>query len=402
MRTFGVEEELMLVDGRTRLPMAAGEGAVHHAEGHRDASPPHPPAAHAAGTSSRDAPSGPATGGHTLTVELQQEQVEVVGPPCTTLPEQLAAIRRGRALADDAARAVSGRAVALATSVSAGLPHLVPERRYRRIQQHLGLLAAEQLTCGHHVHVHVESREEGVAVLDHIRVWLPVLLALSANSPFWYGVDSGFASYRYQVWSRWPTAGPCATFGSVEAYDEQAEVLLRSGVPLDDGMLYYDARLSARFPTVEVRVGDVCLDPVHAAVLAALARALVETAGRWWRADEPPQTVSLAELRAWTWRASRFGVDGLLVSPATGEPRPSGHVAAELLELLRPVLDEYGEDDLVQSVVTAILDEGTGARRQRQAFAARHDAADVVDDALDVGTPPSAAESDPAPREPRG
>ncbi|WP_069387639.1 glutamate--cysteine ligase [Cellulosimicrobium cellulans] len=396
MRTFGVEEELMVVDGRTRLPMAAGEGAVHHAEGNRATGHEERPAPDAtARTGPSPAAPAPATGTHTLTVELQQEQVEVVGPPCTTLAEQLAAIRRGRVLADDAARAVGGRAVALATSVAAGRPHLVPERRYRRIQQHVGLLAAEQLTCGHHVHVHVEDREEGVAVLDRIRVWLPVLLALSANSPFWYGVDSGFASYRYQVWSRWPTVGPCEVFGSARAYDEQAEVLLRTGVPLDDGMLYYDARLSAAFPTVEVRVGDVCMDPVHAAVLAALVRALVETAARRWRAGEPPAAIGAAQLRAWTWRASRFGVDGLLISPATGTPRPSGHVAAELLELLRPVLDEYGEDDLVQSVVTTILDEGSGARRQRQAFARRHDAADVVDDALDVGTPPAAPEPPP-------
>ncbi|MEX5258561.1 glutamate-cysteine ligase family protein, partial [Kocuria arenosa] len=123
-----------------------------------------------------------------MTLELQQEQIEVVGPPRTTLAEQVTAIRAGRVLADEAARAVGGRAVALATSGASALPHLVPEARYRRIQQHVGLLAAEQLTCGFHVHVGIASRQEGVAVLDRIRVWLPVLLGLSANSPFWYGV----------------------------------------------------------------------------------------------------------------------------------------------------------------------------------------------------------------------
>jgi carboxylate-amine ligase len=386
MRTFGVEEELLLVDSRTRQPLAAGREAVRHSQ--------HLPERRKSSVAVRairsitaraDAPTR-----HLLTVELQQEQVEIIGPPVTTLTDQLAAIHAGRRLADTAARSVGGRAVALGTSVSPGLPHIVPDARYRRIQQHVGLLAAEQLTCGYHVHVHVEGREEGVAVLDRIRVWLPTLLALSANSPFWYGVDTGFASYRYQAWTRWPTAGACGIFGSVDAYDEQVESLLRSGVPLDDGMLYFDARLSARFPTVEVRIADVCMDPGHAAVVAALIRAIVEVAGRQWRGGIAPPAVSTAQLRAWSWRASRFGMDGELVRPVTGDLAPAADVAAELLSLVRPVLDEYGELAQVDSVVTQIVRGGGGARRQLEAFARRHEYSDVVDTALRLGTPPYA------------
>jgi carboxylate-amine ligase len=301
VRSFGVEEELLLVDARTHRPLSAGQDAVHAAQARRSAEPLVAPDL-ARSTRTPEAPVHPE-----LTVELQREQIEVVGPPCRTLAEQLTAIRQGRVLADTAARAVRGRVVALATSVFAEPPSLVPEPRYRRIQQHVGLLAVRHLTCGFHVHVEVADRDEGVAVLDRIRVWLPVLLALSANSPFWYGVDSGSASYRYQAMSRWPTAGPCEIFGSAAAYDEQARALLRSGVPLDEDMLYYDARLSAHFPTVEVRVADICMDATHAAVLAAVVRALVETAARQWRVGRPPHPVSAAQLRAWTWRASRFG-----------------------------------------------------------------------------------------------
>lgn len=360
MRPFGVEEELLVVDAVTRRPLASAEGLIARA--------------------------GP-TGRHRLTAELQQEQVEVVGPPCTTLAEQLAAIQRGRFLADEAARAVGGRVVALATPVWPGLPNLVPDERYRQIQQHAGLLADEQLTCGLHVHVQIEDREEGVAVLDRIRVWLPTLLALSANSPFWYGVDSGFASYRYLAGSRWPAAGPSEVFGSARAYEQRSHALLRSGAPLDEAMLYFDARLSATYPTVEVRVTDVCMNLAHAAVLAALTRALVETAARQWRKGELPPSVSTAVLRAWTWRASRFGVDGLLVSPADGEPVAAGPVVADLLALLRPVLGEYGELDVVRTVVDEIVAHGSGARHQRQAFARDEDPSDVVDVALGIGTP---------------
>lgn len=382
MRTFGVEEELLLVDATTMEPLAAGEEAVrrHGRSLVAGSGSPVP-----GGPSPEPADVAPR---HGLTVELQQEQIEVVGPPRSTLAEQVAAIRAGRVLADEAARAVGGRAVALATPVSSGMPHLVPDARYRRIQQHVGLLAAEQLTCGFHVHVAVESRSEGVAVLDRIRVWLPVLLALSANSPFWYGVDSGYASYRYQAWTRWPTAGASEIFGSVIEYDRQVEVLLRSGVPLDDGMVYFDARLSARYPTVEVRVADVCLDPEHAGVIAALARALVETAARQWRTGMTPAPVGVTQLRTWSWRASRFGVEEHLVSPTTQAPAPAGDVVAELLELLHPVLAEAGEDERVQAVVAGILRDGTGARRQRDTYATRQDLRDAAKAVIMLGCPP--------------
>ena len=381
MRTFGVEEELLLVDAATWQPLALGEDVVRQHERSLRHGPHRPEAAPPA------AEPADAVVRHALTVELQQEQIEVVGPPQHTLDDQIAAIRTGRTLADAAARTVGGRAVALATSVSPGLPHLVPEARYRRIQQHVGRLAAEQLTCGFHVHVGVASREEGVAVLDRIRVWLPVLLALSANSPFWYGVDTGFASYRYQAWSRWPTAGAGEIFGSAAGYDSQVRSLLNSGVPLDDGMIYFDARLSARFPTVEVRVADVCLDPVHAGVIAALVRALVETAARAWHTGGPPDPVGVTALRTWSWRAARSGVEGQLVDPATGTPAPARDVVAALLQRLEPVLAEQQEDEHVHGVVAAILAEGSGARTQLDAYAVRQQWRDVVEAALARGTP---------------
>jgi len=194
-------------------------------------------------------------------------------------------------------------------------------------------------------------------VLDRIRVWLPVLVALSANSPFWYGTDTGFASFRYQAWSRWPTAGPSEVFGSVDAYDRLLRALLSSGVPLDDGMIYFDARLSSRFPTVEVRVTDVCLEAEHAGVLAALVRALVETASRQWRA---------------------------------GAPAPAEVVVARLLRLLRPVLADLGEEEPVAAVVAGILRHGSGARPQRAAYALHGDVRDVVRAALELTHRPAA------------
>jgi len=168
--------------------------------------------------------------------------------------------------------------VALATSPVPTQPHVAESERYQRMMRTFGSTAAEQLTCGCHVHVTVGSDDEGVAALDRIRPWLAPLLALSANSPFWDGRDSGYGSYRSQVWGRWPSAGPTELFGTAKRYREVAEALLATDTVLDEGMLYFDARLSRRHPTLEIRVADVCREPDDAVLIAGLTRALVDTA----------------------------------------------------------------------------------------------------------------------------
>jgi glutamate---cysteine ligase / carboxylate-amine ligase len=359
VRTFGVEEELLVVNGGTLQPLPRGEQAVNQQRRTTDT-------------------------GHELTTELQQEQIEVNCPPQTTFLGQLETIRTGRRLADEAAARVGSRAVALPTSPVPVAPHLATEDRARRVRDKFGLTAREQLTCGFHIHVQVDSPDEGVAVLDRTRAWLPVLLALSSNSPYWDGQDTGFASYRYQAWSRWPTAGPPEHFGSAAAYTDHRRALLDSGVPLDPGMLYFDARLSEHQPTVEFRVADVCLDPAHAAVIATLVRAMVETAARSWRSGGQARPVRASVLRTWSWQASRMGVEGRLVDPATGALAPAGDVVTELLGILRPVLVEQGEDELVDAVVADILAHGSGARRQRAAHDEHGGMEDVVRMAIEA------------------
>lgn len=354
---FGVEEELLLMDASELEPVPWG-WKVAQRHGPR-----------------------PETG-HEMTAEFQQEQLEIVYPPQLTLDDQLECLRVGRSWADDAASAFGARAVALATTPGAVTPHLVPNPRFQRIAEWTGITAVQQLTGGMHVHVDVASRAEAVAVLDRIRVWLPTLLALSSDSPFWNGSDTAFHSYRNQLWSRWPNTGPPDAFGSIESYDRQRESLLRSGVPLDEGMLYSDARLCDPHSTLEIRVTDVCLYATHAAVLAALIRALVETAARQWSAGVPPLQVETAALRAWMWRASRCGLGSALVSPHTGFPVPAAEVVSELLEMVTPVLVEYGELEQVTGMVAEILRTGNGAQHQREAYVEAGDVHDVVAAAL--------------------
>jgi glutamate---cysteine ligase / carboxylate-amine ligase len=369
-RTFGVEEEFLLVDPRSGEPVPVAGPAL----------------------ASRPTPAD-ATPGPELASELQQEQLEAIGAVCSTLEEIAESVRAGRAVADAAARSVGARAVALATSPLAIVPSLVQQPRYLEMAGRFGLTLKEQLTCGFHVHVHINSAEEGVAVLDRIRVWLPVLLALSSNSPFWQGTDSGYASFRYQAWSRWPTAGPCERFGSEQEYRRYVQSLLATGVLLDEGMVYFDARLSRNHPTVEVRIADVCMDPAHATALAAAVRALVEQAAQDWYAGTPAPRRPAGQLRLAAWQASHSGVDGALLHPLLSVPCPAAEAVQALLAHIRPALARSGDEEQVTLEFNRILTTGTGARRQRKILASSQDLAAVVLDAVErthcaAATPP--------------
>jgi carboxylate-amine ligase len=240
------------------------------------------------------------------------------------------------------------------------------------------LTAAEQLTCGCHVHVSIASAEEGVAVLDRIRVWLPILLALSANSPFWQGADSGYASYRRQVFGRWPSAGPTELFGSVAAYRAAVSEMLRTGGILDEGMIYFDARLSRHYPTVEIRIADVCLLADDAVLIAMLAGALVEAAARDWQSGESPMPVRTEQLRLATWRAARSGLREDLVHPLTGRPAPADTVVRALLEHTATALSDTGDLGTVEGLLLDVCKRGNGADLQRDVHQQTGDLSKVV------------------------
>jgi carboxylate-amine ligase len=204
-------------------------------------------------------------------------------------------------------------------------------------------------------------------VLDRIRPWLPALLALSANSPFWQGQDTGYSSFRYQAWSRWPTAGPTDAFGTVAAYRRTIQQMIGTGTLLDTGMVYFDARLSEHYPTIEIRVADVCLRADDAVLVAALSRALVETEARAWRAggDVPGQRVEM--LRLASWRASRSGLEYSLLNPASGLPESAAVTVNALFDHVRDALDEQGDTATARELLDAVLARGNGAAFQRGA-----------------------------------
>jgi carboxylate-amine ligase len=357
MRTLGIEEELLVVDADSGRPSSGAERVIRRAPWRLE---------QVGGEEVRRSTDEP---GGNVGPELQRQQLEVDTPPRTRLADLERDLRAWRRAAGDAAAEEGLRIVAAGTSPVAADPTPTRDERYERIVELFGLTAKQQLTCGCHVHVAVESDEEGVAVLDRIRPWLPPLLAISANSPYWQGEDSGYASFRSQAWNRWPSAGPIDVLGSADAYHRLIEELIVTGVVLDQGMVYFDARLSAEYPTVELRVSDVCLDPGDAVLVAALARGLVETAAREWREEVPPAAVPTAMLRLAMWRAAHDGLDGDLLDPRTMRPQRADAVLRSLLDHVRPALEEHGDLDEVSSRLAEVRRRGNGARRQREVLA---------------------------------
>lgn len=259
---------------------------------------------------------------------------------------------------------------------------LSPEDATRREGPALRAAPTSPSRYGFHMHIAVESPEEGVQVLDRIRVWLPVLLALSANSPFWDARPSRFSSHRYFSCSKWPTSGPSSIFGSAEEYERQMRHLTHPAARRCAAVTNLDAQLSDTRETLDVLLADVCMDAEHAAVLATITRALVEVMARQWREGSPPAPASVAQVRAALWLAAMNGLDGKLMSPCSGRNSAVKDVVIELLELIHPVLVEHGETEHVEATVADMLHHGNGSRRQRDAYLVRQGPHDVVEAAL--------------------
>jgi carboxylate-amine ligase len=242
------------------------------------------------------------------------------------------------------------------------------------------LLVREQLICGAQVHVGVPDRDEAVSIAQRVAPALPVLLALSASSPYWMGEDSGYASTRSLIWLRWPTAGDSGVVTSAADHDALVADLIASGTITDPKMVYFDVRPSTHLPTVELRVTDSCPDVDTVVLLAGLFRALVLQARQAYRAGEPSARIRPPLHRAAMWRAARSGLEGdLLNLPRSPVPVPAAVAVERLVGDLRPHLEELGDWGQVFDLSVQQLSRGSSAARQRRAMTRRGRISDVVD-----------------------
>ncbi|MET0144629.1 MAG: glutamate--cysteine ligase [Ilumatobacteraceae bacterium] len=250
--------------------------------------------------------------------------------------------------------------------------------RFERMLDDYQQVAREQLICGSQTHVGFRDRDESIEVMNRIRPWLPVLLALSASSPFFAGGDTGYASYRAQLWSRWPTAGMPAAFGSWPEYQEVTTELVTSGAIADKAMLYWWLRPSQHAPTLEFRIADAATTTAEAVMLAGLSRGLARWTTSLVRDGAPAIDVRPEWLALSTWRASRFGLTGELLDPLSRRSIAGPDLVRRLVALVGQDIGTERERDAVLGTVERVLEVGNSADRQRRVFALHDRLEDVT------------------------
>ncbi len=353
--TMGVEEEFLLVNPRTGHASPCAEAVLARYRHH-----------------------GPLPDGVRVHRELRLTQLEAATGVCTTADElrhQLTAARRvlaGAAAAEDCALLATG------TPVGPGPATEPPAStgRYAEIDATYGAVVADYEACGCHVHVGVPDPDTAVAVVNHLGRWLPILLALSGNSPFDHGRDTGYDSWRMVLQSRFPGAGVAPHLGGHAEYRRAVEALVGCGALVDPDQTFWLARPSGRFPTVEFRVADTALTVDHAVLQALLSRALVQRALADLAGGREASPLSPQVAAAAVWAAARHGLSGDLVDAAAETRRPAWTLVDELLAHVRAPLEESGDLAEVRKLVDAVRDGGTGAAQQR-AVADRETAAAV-------------------------
>jgi carboxylate-amine ligase len=319
--------------------------------------------------------------GDDVTNEFYLSQIEIGTPVCETLTELRAELVRLRSGVVEAAHRDGSRIAAAGThpfSRWEGQP-VTPKPRYFELQDDFQQLAREHMIFGCHVHVGIADPEDAVQIMNRCRPWLAPVIALAASSPFWLGAETGYASYRTQLFTRWPMAGIPQVFTSREEFDDLVTSLVAVGMIADASKIYWDARPSSHAETLEFRVADVCPTVDETVMVAGLFRALAISCLEEHRSGTPMNAVRPELLQAARWRASRFGLDGELIDVHARKSMPARDVIERMLTNLRPALESRGDWQEVSEIVRKTLENGNSAKRQLWAFAQAGRLEDVID-----------------------
>jgi carboxylate-amine ligase len=343
--TIGVEEEYQIINPRTR-ELASKSGKL-------------------VDTNQEDAQHL-----QDLLYEMHRCQIEIATGICHTLSEVRQELTQARRTAMLAAQK-HGLAIASAGTHPFSRwqnQKVTPKDRYRNLDAELQQLIREMVTFGCHVHIGMADREAAVAVVNRARIWLPTLLSLTANSPFWLGRDTGYQSYRMELLCRLPTAGPPPHFRNYNDYRALIQQLIDTDITNDPTKIYWDIRLSERFPTVEFRVADVCSTVDEAVMLAGLIRALTQTCYQDFKAQKPYPEIRSELLKAAMWQAARYGIQGELIDFSALRPVAATESIHTFLHYLRPMLEQQNVWEMIAQQVQTILTHGNNAQRQQQIY----------------------------------
>ncbi len=347
--TLGIEEELMILDAET-LELA-----------------------NAIETMLEEAPVGE------IKPELMESVLEIATEPCRDTAEasdQLEALRRH--VSDSATE--KGLAIGSAGTHPFAMwedQRIVARPRYRDLISALRFVARQELIFGMHVHIGVDDPDRAIHVANGMRVHLPVLLALSANSPFWRGSATGLLSTRTPIFRAFPRVGIPPLYEGWDDYTRRIEFMVASRVIEDYTYLWYDVRPHPRFGTVEVRVMDSQTRIEHTLGLAALVQAMVRELVLHFDAGKELSNYPYEMLDENKWLAARHGLEGELVDLPSRDRVATGELAGRLLDRMREHAQDLGSVNEIEAI-DDLLERGSGGQRQVVVYEANHDLREVT------------------------
>ena len=311
--------------------------------------------------------------------ELMESVLEISTDPCATVTE---AGQQLRALRSQVTETAAGKDLAIGSAGTHPFAmwedqRIVARPRYRDLISALRFVARQELIFGMHVHVGVDDPDKAIHVANGMRVHIPVLLGLSANSPFWRAATTGMASTRTPIFRAFPRVGIPPTYEDWEDYERRIEFMITAGVIADYTYLWHDVRPHPNFGTVEVRVMDSQTHIAHSLGLAALVQALVRELSEHFDAGKRLSRYPYEMLDENKWLAARHGLDGELVDLPSSDRVPTRALARRLLDRMREHCADLGSlSDL--EAVQDLLTRGNGAARQVVVYEANHDLREVV------------------------
>jgi carboxylate-amine ligase len=255
---------------------------------------------------------------------------------------------------------------------------IYPDPRYRDIVEDMKMVARSNLIFGLHVHVGVEDRETAINLMNVVRYFLPHMLALSTNSPFWLGMETGLKSYRCKVFDKFPRTNIPDSFPSYGEYERYVNLLIQTNCIDNAKKIWWDVRLHPQFPTIEFRICDIPMRVDETIAIAALIQATVAKLYKLHAANTSYRMYHRALLMENKWRALRYGIEGKLIDFGKASEVPFRDLMYEYLHLVEDVVDELGSRDEI-NYIHRILETGSGADRQLRVFRETGDLTKVVD-----------------------
>src|SRR6266496_912197 len=312
--------------------------------------------------------------------EMNQSVVEVGTSVCSDIKGAKAEVKKLRRNMIRLARENGLRLASAATHPFSDwrTQEIHPDQRYKNIVEDLQLVARANLIFGLHVHIGIEDRETAIHMMNHARYFLPHILALSTNSPFWLGMNTGLKSYRCKVFDKFPRTNIPDYFPSWGEYDSFIKLLIKTKCIDNAKKIWWDLRPHPFFDTLEFRVADIPMRLDETIALAALIQATIAKLYKLYAAKQGFRLYRRALIMENKWRASRYGLDGKLIDFGKQKEVPVRDLIREYLEFVDDVVDELDSREELE-YIHKIVDEGSGADRQLRVFQETGDLKKVVD-----------------------